>query len=283
MGMSEDDWTRFIFDLVSAILLFLIAAGGALLPRTLSRPGGERSLTFQLGNMLSAGVMLSAGFCHLLPESLPEIQPGLVARLEGEECQLHAKKAFPWGTFLCAMGLVLTLVADQLAESRSASIGLGHVHGHNHATVHDSHMSSISEEADNNKLMAQKTNSTQLPAGEAGGSTGYRAMDLEILADEKHKEAPPRVSFLTAVFLFMALSLHSVLEGAALGAQTSIGDTSRILVAIGAHKGLAAYALGASLLESQMSKRRFMMLAFGFAVASPFGIALGGSPLRLPA
>lgn len=54
-------------------------------------------------------VMLSAGLCHLLAEALPEIQAKV--------------KNFPLGTFLCAAGYMLTLVADEIGASLS---------GHNH-------------------------------------------------------------------------------------------------------------------------------------------------------
>lgn len=53
--------------------------------------------------------MLSAGFCHLLAEALPII---------------HEKvPKFPLGTFLCASGYVLTLVADEIAVAFT-----GHTH-----------------------------------------------------------------------------------------------------------------------------------------------------------
>lgn len=51
------------------------AAAGAYMPAYLAARdrlagGTGRSLTYILGNMLSAGVMVSAGFCHLLGEAL---------------------------------------------------------------------------------------------------------------------------------------------------------------------------------------------------------------------
>lgn len=52
-----------------------------------------------------------------------------------------------------------------------------------------------------------------------------------------------------------------MLEGIALGAQTSMKDTQDIMVAIAAHKGLAAYALGASLVESKVCDTADMQAA----------------------
>lgn len=61
-----------------------------------------------------------------------------------------------------------------------------------------------------------------------------------------------RLSFATALLLAGALCIHSILEGMALGAQPTLRGTEDIFLAIVAHKGLAAYALGASIVESKV-------------------------------
>ena len=60
-----------------------------------------------------------------------------------------------------------------------------------------------------------------------------------------------------------------------MGAQASVVDTAHIFIAIFAHKGLAAYALGSSLVDSGASKRRFWVVIGIFALATPAGIGLG--------
>jgi len=66
-----------------------------------------------------------------------------------------------------------------------------------------------------------------------------------------------------------------VLEGVALGAQQTLRDTEDIMLAIAAHKGLAAYALGASVVESGASAARFWTVVGMFAGATPVGIFVG--------
>ena len=61
--------------------------------------GRGKSMAFVIGNMFSAGVMVSAGLCHLLGEALRELPT----------------TKFPWATFLCGCGLLVTLCADQAA------------------------------------------------------------------------------------------------------------------------------------------------------------------------
>lgn len=89
------------------------------------------------------------------------------------------------------------------------------------------------------------------------------------------EQTAARVSIVTAILLSMALSLHSVLEGAALGAQISLQAQQNIMIAILAHKGLSSYALGASLVETKLECKQFWVLVLGFSLASPLGIMSG--------
>ncbi len=61
----------------------------------------------------------------------------------------------------------------------------------------------------------------------------------------------------------------------AMGAQASVVDTVHIFIAIVAHKGLAAYALGSSIVDSGASRVRFWVVIAIFALATPAGIGLG--------
>jgi zinc transporter ZupT len=88
-------------------------------------------------------------------------------------------------------------------------------------------------------------------------------------------QAAHKLGFGTALLLAAALCVHSVLEGIALGAQQTLRDTEDIMLAIAAHKGLAAYALGASVVESGASAARFWTVAGLFAGATPVGIFVG--------
>ena len=89
------------------------------------------------------------------------------------------------------------------------------------------------------------------------------------------KKKGGRVSFITAMLMGVALSFHSLLEGAALGAQETITNSMHIFIAIVSHKGLAAYALGSSLVESRVEMEKFWKVIIPFTLASPLGILLG--------
>ena len=109
-------------------------------------------------------------------------------------------------------------------------------------------------------------------SGHCGGANLHHhdAAGIGALASSQH-----RLNFGTALLLAAALCVHSVLEGVALGAQQTLRDTEDIMLAIAAHKGLAAYALGASVVESGASAARFWTVAGLFAGATPVGIFIG--------
>lgn len=73
----------------------------------------------------------------------------------------------------------------------------------------------------------------------------------------------------------MRLSCTAALQGMAMGAQEGFVDSLHIFIAIAAHKGLAAYALGSSIVDSGATQKRFWAVIATFALATPVGIGLG--------
>ena len=60
-----------------------------------------------------------------------------------------------------------------------------------------------------------------------------------------------------------------------MGAGSSVSDSLRVFIAILAHKGLAAFALGASLVDACAPPKRFWSVVLFFVLATPVGIFLG--------
>ena len=75
--------------------------------------------------------------------------------------------------------------------------------------------------------------------------------------------------------LVVALSLHSVLAGIALGAQDTLANVLIIFIAIVAHKSTAGFALGVSLARDEVGERRAFGLVALFSAMTPIGILLG--------
>ena len=87
----------------------------------------------------------------------------------------------------------------------------------------------------------------------------------------------------TPYALLVALSIHSVIAGVALGGQAQTSGVLYIFLAILAHKTSAAFALGVGLARSELSLKRSRALVYLFALATPLGIVAGavlGNVLR---
>jgi zinc transporter 1/2/3 len=75
--------------------------------------------------------------------------------------------------------------------------------------------------------------------------------------------------------LLAVLSVHSLIAGASLGLEGAAGAYVVILVAILAHKGFAAFALGVSFVEADLPVPNYRRLLLFFACTTPFGVILG--------
>jgi len=78
-----------------------------------------------------------------------------------------------------------------------------------------------------------------------------------------------------ACLLTVVLSIHSVLAGIALGTLMSFASFLVIFIAIIAHKGSAAFALGVNVRKAQLSRRGMIQLIVVFSLMTPLGILFG--------
>jgi zinc transporter 1/2/3 len=77
--------------------------------------------------------------------------------------------------------------------------------------------------------------------------------------------------------LLVVLSVHSVILGLALGAQTALAGATIVFVAVIAHKGAAAFALGVGYQRAGLSRRRALPELTFFTAMTPAGILIGAS------
>ena len=76
--------------------------------------------------------------------------------------------------------------------------------------------------------------------------------------------------------LLLALSVHSIFEGIALGISKHEKDVLNLALAIVIHKGAASTSLGISLIKAfPDDKRLITWLMFTFGCATPVGVIIG--------
>lgn len=77
------------------------------------------------------------------------------------------------------------------------------------------------------------------------------------------------------IILFVILSVHSFIAGAAFGLETSVSGVVAIFIAIVAHKGFAALALGIALVDARMPLWRIVEIIVAFSLMTPIGVLVG--------
>ena len=83
-------------------------------------------------------------------------------------------------------------------------------------------------------------------------------------------------STLASLMLFLALSLHSVLEGVAIGIVPKAEMVVSTSAAILAHKAFAGYALGSTLITAEsLDTRSHLYLGLMFSCTTPIGVLIG--------
>ncbi len=84
-----------------------------------------------------------------------------------------------------------------------------------------------------------------------------------------------KMSEVTAFALILAVSLHAIMEGMGMGSRNTTKQVLTAFIGVAAHKGLEGFAVGANLVESAVSTRRFIMYAGVVCLASPLGALIG--------
>lgn len=97
-------------------------------------------------------------------------------------------------------------------------------------------------------------------------------------AQEKSgKVQDSKSGILYPVILFVALSVHSMFAGLAMGLQGSAQQAMVILIAIIAHKTVASFALGVSWFRLGAERKEVAGRLIAFAAVTPVGILLGSA------
>ena len=100
------------------------------------------------------------------------------------------------------------------------------------------------------------------------------SFDMLDLTPEQSSESK-RETNVNMYILALLLSVHSIIEGIALGIESHWEDTTKILIAIVSHKFFAAFALGVNLVKNKADSMKMTKMVVLFSSMTPFGILLG--------
>ena len=107
------------------------------------------------------------------------------------------------------------------------------------------------------------------------GARKFEAGDSQNDSFSSEERKPHDHSAIRSLMLVATLSLHSLLEGVAIGLQDEVQNAVTIFVAVLFHKSLMAFSMGTNLVHSNQAVKKIIAAAAIFAFASPIGIAAG--------
>ncbi|KAL8184564.1 UNVERIFIED_CONTAM: hypothetical protein K2H54_020504 [Gekko kuhli] len=246
-----------------ALLLFVTLVCGFLPLWVFHRPGSAtgssatRKKALSLVSCFAGGVFLATCLLDLIPDYLSSINEALA--------NLGITLFFPLQEFILAMGFFLVLVMEQIIlaykdpsgslEETQALLGPA---SQNSGTVQE-------------QGWPDGPLPRQLPRD--GPLHGRRHVHVDL---NSH-------SAIRCFVLLLALSLHSVFEGLAVGLQEGSAQALEICLALVIHKGAIAFSLSFKLLQSRLRVQAVAGCLILFSVMSPLGIGLGVVLTETPA
>ncbi|XP_063981895.1 protein zntD [Diachasmimorpha longicaudata] len=244
-----------------------------LIPGCLFNRGRSLQRRLYLSALLcfGGGVLLGTSMLHMLPE---------------------AKEDLPdYGELVFCCGFLLLYLVDEIAHYfLMTSDGAGHSHGHdeysqNYAPTRRSSYQNCHEgflhrnpEFEPNVLsthsnfFARKKSTHQYGTVPSAPQTGDE--EESFLCHGPHVE-PCANSSTSHIALALALTIHSILEGLAIGLQKEIDEVFLLIGAVVSHKLVMAFCLGLELAESASTVCRYTSAMLFFAGGSSLGIGLG--------
>ena len=219
------------------------------------------------GILFSAGVLLAAGFVHMLNDSNEDF---LDAGVDN----------FPWAfsisgvTVACLMCFEIALdrVLGNYMKKKQEAIGeTKEVGASSAAASSSSSYIPPSQEAEEGGTTTQdKTSENEPESFNEQDNLAHTHVQLHGKKDNPF----------SAIILTLALSVHSIIEGLGIGASTDISEIQSAFVAIAVHKGFTAFALAQGMISGGYWKKGeshvYFYLSIGtFVIVALIGIAIG--------
>lgn len=230
--------------------------------------------TIGILNCFAAGVFLATVVLDLLPGVRESLNKALVA--------LNATTSFPIAEFVMSFGLFLILGIEQIVLTYKEN------HLKNMDTVKRPLLA-------NDGAISRQQSLTESVRSEHSISgisdepfqnprRNSRVASIDDVLEESHGheiEFPHDHSLLRSLLLLLALAIHSLFEGLAVGLQDKTEQVIQIFAALALHKSILSFSLGMNLAQSKMSFKGAIKSVLLFSVSAPIGVGIGIGIIRL--
>ncbi|OIT19353.1 PREDICTED: probable zinc transporter 10 [Nicotiana attenuata] len=235
-----------IIAIVSILITSMIGVCLPLVTRSIPALSPERSL-FVIVKAFAAGIILATGFMHVLPDSFDMLSSSCL-----KENPWHK---FPFTGFVAMLSAIFTLAIDSIATS----------------------------------LYSKKNKAGVIPESQAQGQGGDQEMGAVNAGNHVHshhhhgsfstKDGVDGTKLLRyrviAMVLELGIIVHSIVIGISLGASNNTCTIKGLVAALCFHQMFEGMGLGGCILQAEYKFLKKAIMAFFFAVTTPFGIALG--------
>jgi len=303
-----EEWIAKVICLV--ILLFLTMTFG-LLPRLISTAGNEVWLS--IANCVAGGVLLGTTLLHLVPETIEDVESGLKGLNYDTDYPIATLVIGAGFLLIVFIEMLAHHVQDRMSKSESVEELRDSYMNNEEINIFDSmervrrfsrvasrtSQESIGQdrtrynswwpdfltfkfkrnknnEGEREKLL-DKTVQVKASTGGAsyaGTSSGHAHGGGG--HGHSHDHAPPtEIKSFGSIILLFALSVHSILEGMAVGSERRWEKVFILTGALSLHKTLLALALGVKIVEEGQSVGMHLRSVIFFALSSPIGVAIG--------
>ena len=229
---------------------------------------------------VAGGVFMGTCILDLFPDTQEQIDVLLD--------HLDVRHKFPVAEFIVVFGFLLVLCIEQIIlEYKESSIMLSI---NEYESLDSDSNSSVSEERNQSDLsiggvsdllnisstlsdINRFDNSSPFPGNVSCDPEDGHGHDHNY-AHSIHQDTASH-SPLRMYLLLLAISLHSIFEGLAIGLQKSIDNVVALFATVIFHKGLIAFSLGLNSVQSRLTVSQMIKSNIFFTITAPIGVGIG--------
>lgn len=232
--------------------------------------------TLSILSCFAAGVFLATCLLGLLPDVRRDLESALEA--------LEWKTAFPVSEFAMVFGLFTVLTIEQIVltvkernPEQNETNRVDHLADGSKTPL----LNNEDSEPMNNHVDSRGFNRSISSEHSISGIRDEpihvsSTTSLEYSHDSHiHEDFVHQHSTLRSLLLLLAISLHSLFEGLAVGLQKNTESVLGIFSALLLHKGILSFSLGMNLVQSKLSRAAIIRSLAIFGLSAPIGIAIG--------
>ena len=248
-----------LFKIVLTIVLLILGLASVVAPKYCCK---NKPYWFSVGNMFSAGVLLSAAIVHSLSDANGTI--------------FYESSKIPYANMICGFSFLVMLLIEEVGHSAHESMETNN--------CHSAEASTESQENYHNAVDGKENHNGH--AHPSSTEKHYGSIEVPILLHghsprrphhhPKHLEEHLRSSTKSVVTLLFALVIHSLVLGLSIGMSGQFSGFFELSIAVLSHKVFAGFALGTTIKAANFDSRNpLFSAAIPFAFSTPIGILIG--------